>query len=133
VSTATSGRAREHKVRDHLEACGYPPIMRAAASKGAADLLHGHPFVGAVLVQVGTGNKTLTCRNKEHPHDRENAAQCGRDRFLAAADLCHALPVVAQVIPDPGKATVIRYWIATRDVPSTWDEWHPTPETETAA
>lgn len=111
MSTATAGRAREHRVRARLEAAGYPAIMRAAASKGAADLLHGHPFVGAVLVQVGTGNKVL---NQE-----------GRDRFCEAADLCHALPVLAQVIEQRGKRTEYRYWLVTRDVPSTWREWTP--------
>lgn len=111
MSAATSGRAREHKVRDHLDAAGYPPIMRAAASKGAADLLHGHPLVGAVLVQVGTGNKTL---NQE-----------GRDRFCEAAELCHALPILATVIATPGKRTHIDYWVVTRDVPSTWNRWTP--------
>lgn len=111
MSTATSGRAREHRVRDHLDAAGYPCIMRAAASKGAADLLHGHPFVGAVLVQVGTGNKVLG------PEDR--------NRFCGAAELCHALPILATVIATPGKRTEIRYWRVTRDVPSTWAEWTP--------
>lgn len=107
MSTATSGRAREHKVRDDLAAKGYPAIMRAAASKGAADLLHGHPLVGAVLVQVGTGNKTLG------PDDRA--------RFCEAADLCHALPILATVVPRVG----ITYWFVTRDVASTWQEWRP--------
>lgn len=111
MSTATSGRAREYRVRDHLEAAGYPFIMRAAASKGAADLLHGHPFVGAVLVQVGTGNKTLN--------------QQARDRFCEAADLCHALPLLASAIATPGKPTVVRFYVVTRDVPSTWEEYTP--------
>lgn len=111
MSTATSGRAREYKVRDALTAAGYPFVMRAAASKGAADLLHGHPFLGSHLVQVGTGQKRL---NQE-----------GRDRFCEAADLCHATPLLATVISTPGKRTVIRYWRVTRDVPSTWNEWTP--------
>lgn len=111
MSTATSGRYREYKVRDHLNTLGYVPIMRAAASKGAGDLLHGHPHIGAVLVQVGTGNKTLG------PDDRQ--------RFCDAADLIHALPVLATVIATPGKRTDIRYWLVTRDVPSTWTEWIP--------
>lgn len=111
MSTASQGRDREHKVRDHLNACGYPPIMRAAASKGAADLLHGHPLVGAVLVQVGTGNKTLG------PDDRH--------RFCEAAELCHALPILATVVAAPFKPTDITYWRVTRDVPSTWEQWIP--------
>lgn len=112
MSTATQGRHREYQVRDDLIAAGYDFVMRAAASKGAADLLHGHHLVGAVLVQVGTGNKTL---NQE-----------GRDRFCEAAELCHALPVLATVIATPGKPTTIRYWLVNRDVPSTWREWTPT-------
>lgn len=111
MSTATEGRAREYKVRDHLEAAGYPAIMRAAASKGAADLLHGNPIVGAVLVQVGKATKTL---NQE-----------ARNRFCEAADLCHALPVLAQVIAERGHRTLIRYWLVNRDEPRFWTEWTP--------
>lgn len=111
MSTATQGRAREHRVRDHLETAGYSFVMRAAASKGPADLLHGHPLLGALLVQVGTGNKTLG------PADR--------DRFCEAADLCHALPLLASVIATPGKRTEIRFYVVTRDVPNTWEPWTP--------
>ena len=111
MSTATQGRDREYKVRDDLHTHGYVPIMRAAASKGAGDLLHGHPTVGAVLVQVGTGNKTL--------------GPCDRERFCDAAFLINAVAVLATVIATPGKATVIRYWLVTKDVPSTWQEWKP--------
>lgn len=111
MSTATSGRAREYKVRDDLIAKGYPFIMRAAASKGPGDLLHGHPFLGAVLVQVGTGNKTLG------PDDR--------NRFVGAAILTNAMPILASVIAQPGKPTRITYWHVTDDVPSTWKEFRP--------
>lgn len=111
MSTATTGRAREYRVRDHLTAAGYPAIMRAAASKGAGDLLHGHPLVGAVLVQVGTGNKTLGPE--------------ARVRFLEAAALIHALPILATVIATPGKPTVITYWHVSHDVPATWKRWEP--------
>ena len=111
MSTATAGRYREYQARDDLEAHGYPWIMRASSSKGAADLLHGHPIVGAVLVQVGNSNKTLS--------------PAERNRLCEAADLCHALPVLATVIAQPGKKTRIRYWLVTRDVPSTWTEWTP--------
>lgn len=111
MSTATSGRSREYRVRDDLDARGYPFIMRAAASKGAADLLHGHPFVGAVLVQVGTKNKALS------PADRT--------RFLAAAEFCHALPILAQVIAEPGKRTEIHYWRVNHGTAGTWDRWEP--------
>lgn len=118
MSTARSGREREYKVRDDLEARGYPFIMRAAASKGAADLLHGHPIVGAVLVQVGTGNKRLG------PADR--------DRFLEAAALCCALPVLATVVAQPGRPTEITYWLVNRDQPSTWQRWEPQLPKDTA-
>jgi hypothetical protein len=111
MSTASSGRAREHKVRDHLEAAGYPAVMRAAASKGAADLLHGHPLVGAVLVQVGGAAKTLGPE--------------ARVRFLEAAALTHALPVLATVVATPGKRTEITYWRVSHDPPSTWERWTP--------
>lgn len=111
MSTASQGRAREYRVRDALAAAGYPNIMRAAASKGAADLLHGNPIVGAVLVQVGKATKTL---NQE-----------ARDRFCEAAALCHALPVLAQVIAEAGRATVIRYWLVSPDQPHLWTEWSP--------
>lgn len=111
MSTASTGRAREYRVRDRLVEAGYPAVMRAAASKGAADLLHGHPFLGAVLVQVGTGSKTL---NQE-----------GRDRFCEAADLTGAMPILCTVIEQRGRPTVYRFWHVTRGVPSTWREWTP--------
>ncbi len=110
MTTATQGRAREYLVRDYLAARGYPFIMRAAASKGAADLLHGHPDYGAVLIQVGAVNKSLN--------------QDGRDRFVDAAVLCHALPVLASVVRG-GANPVIKFWLVTRDVPSRWSEWTP--------
>lgn len=125
MSSATQGRAREYRTRDDLEARGYPFIMRAAASKGAADLLHGNPIVGAVLVQVGTSMKRLTCRLGAHDHTEVGAEQCGRNRFCMAADLCHALPVLAQVIAERGKSTLIRYWLVNRDEPRFWTEWTP--------
>lgn len=111
MSTATSGRRREYRVRDHLVDNGYPFIMRAAASKGAADLLHGHPLTGAVLIQVGTASKQLG------PADR--------DRFVTAAELTCAVPLLATVIERAGKPTEITYWFVTRDVPRTWERWMP--------
>lgn len=111
MSTATSGREREYKVRDLLISKGYVAVMRAAASKGAADLLMGHDFIGAVLVQVGTGNKRLG------PDDRA--------RFLEAARLTCALPVVAQVIQRPGKSSRVEFWVVSEDVPSKWERWEP--------
>lgn len=111
MNHSASGRRREYRVRDDLDSKGYAFVMKAGASKGPADLLHGHPLVGAVLVQVGGAGKTLG------PADRE--------RFCNAAELCHALPILATVIATPGKPSRITYWRVTRDVPATWGEWTP--------
>lgn len=105
MSTARLGRDREYRVQRDLTAHGWKPIMRAAASKGAADLLLGHPEHGAALVQVGSKSKVLG------PADRE--------RLCAAAELCSALALLAIVIPRQG----IRYWQVTRGLPRTWVEW----------
>ena len=83
MSTATAGRAREYKVRDHLIGLGWVHIMRAAASKGAADLLMGHETHGATLIQVGTRSKHL--------------GPDARTRFLRAAHITGALPIEAIV------------------------------------
>jgi hypothetical protein len=107
MSTASDGRRREHKVRDDLIAHGWRFIMRAAASKGPADLLMACPEQGAALIQVGSRTKTLS------PADRT--------RFLHAADLCHALPILAVVVP----RQPIRYWLVGAGTASTWDEWVP--------
>lgn len=106
MSTATSGRAREHRTRDRLIESGWTQIMRAAGSKGAGDLLMGHPIHGGALIQVGTANKTLG------PADR--------DRFVTAAELICALPLLAT-----WGRTGVRYFVVTRDKPSTWEEWSP--------
>lgn len=105
MSTATTGRRREYVVRDDLTAHGWTYIMRAAGSRGCADLLLAHPIHGAALVQVGSKSKRLD------PDDR--------DRFLHAAELCSALPLLAVVIPRAG----IRYWLVTRGTGRTWHEW----------
>ena len=83
MSNATAGRAREYKVRDHLIDLGWVYIMRAAASKGPADLLMGHETHGAALIQVGTRSKHLG------PDDRA--------KFLRAAHITGALPIEAIV------------------------------------
>lgn len=105
MSTATNGRAREHRIRKHLEDRGWLAIMRAAGSKGAADLLLAHPDHGAALVQVGTAkSKTLG------PADR--------DRFVTAAEMSGALPLLAT--SGPGIPT--RFFVVTRGTASTWTE-----------
>lgn len=110
MSTATSGRAREYKVRDHLISMGWSFIMRAAASKGPADLALAHPEHGLGLVQVGTTSKSLG------PADRA--------RFVAAADLCSALPILATV-----QRGIIRYQLVTLDQPRHWEDFDPSDDT----
>lgn len=105
MSTATQGRAREHKVRDELIERGWLLVARSAGSKGAADLVMVHAFHGLALVQVGTGNKTLG------PGDR--------DRFVALAEVCGALPLLASCAP----RTKTRFFVVTRDTASNWKEW----------
>jgi hypothetical protein len=107
MSTASNGRAYEHRVRDDLIAKGWVPIFRAAGSKGPADIGLAHPFHGLALIQVGARSKTLG------PADRE--------RLCRAADLCSALALLAIVVP----RQPIRYFNVTRDVPSRWTEWEP--------
>lgn len=107
MSTATAGRAREYKIRDDMISHGWFCIMRAAASKGAADLLMAHEDHGAALVQVGTSRKSLG------PDDR--------DRFLHAAWLCSALPIVAIA----GNRQPITYWHVTDAPQSKWEAWTP--------
>ena len=108
MSTATSGRAREHRVRDHLVTRGWVPIMRAAASKGAADLLMAHAIHGPALIQVGTA-----ASKRLGPADRE--------RLVNAAELCSALPLLAACAPGVRP----RFYLVTRDIPSRWDEYLP--------
>lgn len=109
MSTATSGRSREWKVRDDLTLNGWELIARAAGSKGPADLIMAHPDYGMALIQVGTANKTL--------------GPAERTRLLHAADLCSALPLVAHCIHRPGKPTRIDYWRVTNGPPSQWEQW----------
>ncbi|NKG21075.1 hypothetical protein [Paeniglutamicibacter terrestris] len=105
MSTASQGRAREYKVRDHMIAHNWVLIMRAAASKGPADLAMAHPEYGLALVQVGTDNKTL--------------GPAARARFLEAAVLCSALPVIAQSMRG------IKYSIVNAGPASGWEAWKP--------
>jgi hypothetical protein len=107
MSTATQGRAREHKVSKEMQAAGWVQVSRSAGSKGAADLIMVHPLQGVALIQVGTENKTLG------PADRA--------RLLDLAELCAALPILAACAP----RQPIRYWYVTRDTGSTWDQWAP--------
>lgn len=107
MSTATDGRRKEYAVRDHMIANGWEWIMRASASKGAADLLMGHPEHGGALVQVGSKSKRLG------PADRA--------RLLHAADLISALPILAVYYA----ARDIQYHHVSIGPPSTWADWSP--------
>lgn len=108
MSTASNGAARERRVSKYMVDRGWMQIMRAAASKGAADLAMLHPFYGLAWVQVGTAkSKTLS------PADR--------DRLVAIAEQTHAVPLLAT--SGPGIPT--RFWRVTRDTASTWQEYQP--------
>jgi hypothetical protein len=113
MSTAQTGARRERQVRDDMAADGWVFGMRAAASKGAADLLMAHPEYGAALVQVGSKSKTLG------PADRE--------RLCDLADLCGALALLAIVVP----RQPVTYWQVTRQTPSRWTRWQTTTPQET--
>jgi hypothetical protein len=105
MSTATQGRAREHKARDELISRGWLLVARSAGSKGAADLVMVHAFHGLALIQVGTGNKALG------PADR--------DRFVALAEVCGALALLAVCVP----RQPVRFYVVTRETASNWKEW----------
>lgn len=106
MSTATIGRTREYAVRDHLINEGWTFVMRAAASKGAADLLMGHPLWGSALIQVGSKSKTL--------------GPAERDRLCTAAELCGALALIAIVTP----RQPITLRTVTRGKPSEWETFN---------
>ena len=103
MSTATSGRAREYRVRDDLISKGWRFINRSAGSKGSLDLYMAHRHHGAAHIQVGTGNKTL--------------GPDARTRFVSDAQLCSALALLAVATRDG-----IRYWNVSLGAPSTWTE-----------
>ena len=107
MSTATTGRAREWKVRDHLTQHGWRQVMRAAGSKGSADIFMAHAIHGGALVQVGTPSKSLG------PGDRA--------RFVADADDTGCLALLAVVVPRRG----ISYFQVTLGLPATWHRWEP--------
>lgn len=107
MSTASIGRAREYRVRDHMIDAGWELINRSSSSKGAADLIMGHETHGGALIQVGSKSKTL--------------GPAERARLLRAAWLMSALPILAVVIP----RHPIRYWLVDAGTPSTWTEYTP--------
>lgn len=81
--------------------------MRAAASKGSADLMMCHAIHGGALVQVGTPHKKLG------PADRA--------RLVADATDSGCLALLAIVVPGVG----IQFWHVTSGTPSTWVKWEP--------
>lgn len=106
MSTASRGRYREHRVRDHMTAVGWELIARSAGSKGPADLVIAHPDHGLALVQVGTENKTL--------------GPAARTRLLHAATISSALPILAAAT----RAGITYWWVGPGPA-STWTEWTP--------
>ncbi len=107
MSTASLGRAREYRARDWLIGQGWVLVARSAASRGVADLIMVHPLHGVALLQIGSASKTLG------PADRE--------RFTHAAQLCHALAILAVVIPRRG----ITYYQINTGLPASWEGWTP--------
>ena len=100
------GKAREYRVRDWFCERNWYRVMQASSSKGVADLLMVHEDHGGALIQVGTAKS-----KRLGPADRA--------RLVAAAELCGALALLAT--SGPGVPT--RFWVVTRDKPSTWEEW----------
>jgi hypothetical protein len=106
VSTATSGRKREYRVREDMRDHDWIPVMRAAASKGVADLAVVHPVHGLALVQVGTASKSI--------------GPDARAEFVRIAHLCGALPILATAT-----RAGIRYHIVSLGSAGTWEEFTP--------
>lgn len=105
MSTATNGREREHRISKWMAKRGWLQIMRAAGSKGPADLAMLHPFYGLAWVQVGTPNKGL--------------GPAERDRLCSIAEQTHALALIATSAT--GQPTRLR--VVTRETESHWKEW----------
>jgi len=106
MSTASNGRAREHRVMARMQSAGWTIVQRSAGSKGPVDFSAVHDDHGLAFIQVGT------LRSK-----RLGPAE--RERFVDLSWRCSALPLVA--LCSPGVAPV--FLIATPDVPSKWERW----------
>jgi hypothetical protein len=85
---------------------GWRQVMRAAGSKGSADLFMVHPEYGGALVQVGTESKSL--------------GPGGRQRFLRDAADTGSLAIIA-IATRRG----ITYHQCGIGSAGTWDEWSP--------
>jgi len=106
MSTATNGRAREHRISKLMCNHGWLQVMRAAGSKGPADLAMLHPFIGLAWVQVGTAaSKTL--------------GPDARDRLVSVAEQTNALALLAT----SGAGIPTRFWVVTRETASKWKQW----------
>lgn len=106
MSHATNGRAREHRISKLMADHGWLQVMRAAGSKGPADLAMLHPFTGLAWVQVGSAkSKTI--------------GPDARDRLVSVAEQTNALALLAT--SGPGVPT--RFWVVTRETASKWKEW----------
>lgn len=106
MSTATNGRAREHRISKLMVAHGWLQVMRAAGSKGPADLAMLHPFLGLAWVQVGTAkSKTLS--------------PDARDKLCAIAEQTGGIALLAT--SGPGIPT--RFYEVTRETASKWKEF----------
>jgi Holliday junction resolvase len=104
VTNYTAGRAFEYQVRDDLEADGYQ-VIRAAGSKGAADLIAIKPGQ-ILLVQVKRLNGTIP------PADRVKLTDLAR--------MCDGLPLVAhKPVPRGG----IKYRLLTGTGVADWVAW----------
>ena len=103
---ARNGAGRERRVSKWMHERGWFQVMRAAGSKGVADLAMLHPFYGLAWVQVGTAaSKRLS------PLDR--------DRLVTVAEQTNALPLLAT--SGPGIPT--RLHVVTREAASKWKEF----------
>ena len=74
-----------------LAESGWQPIMRAAASKGAADLLMGHPVHGGALIQVASLVEACAIANSIAP---EHMASTTSLSFTSAALYSTVWPVL---------------------------------------
>lgn len=105
MSAATSGRAREHRISKLMVEHGWLQIMRAAGSKGPADLAMLHPFLGLAWVQVGTAKSKYL-----GPLDR--------DRLVSVVEQTGGLALLAT--SGPGVPT--KFWLVTRETASKWED-----------
>ena len=105
MNTAVQGRRIEYAIRDHLIANGYV-VMRAAASKGPADLVAFKPCQ-VLLVSV---------KRTTPPGPVERTALVGVARMLPGV----GVPLVAL-----GPVSALSYRRLTGVGPKAWEPWTP--------